>query len=427
MSKKTIRIIEKCRACESKNLIGILSLGDLYVSNFLDKPNDVGTIQAPLELVLCNIKDGGCGLLQLKDTVSAEDMYRQYWYQSGINQSMKNELKNIAENVEKVAALKDGDYVIDIGANDGTMLRSFSNKNLNTVGFEPAENLKVFNQKGTTKIISNFFNFNEWEKEFPGKKAKAITAVGMFYDLDEPNVFLSDLVKCLDEDGLFVIQMMYLPFALEKNAFDGICHEHLEYYSLTSLENLLEKHELEVFDVEIRENVNEGSLRIYIKRQGRGKNLNPSQDANFLLKQLRQKEIDLKLNEVTPYQELAKRIEETKRKVVELISEQVRRGKKVHGYAASTKGNTTLQYYGLGPELIEAIADRNPVKWGKYTAGTNIPVISEEDSRSAKPDYYFILAWHFLPEFLEREKDFFERGGKFIVPMPEFKIIENDL
>lgn len=423
MSDRIYKSINKCRVCDSKNLSNILSLGDLYVSDFFESPDSSGGIQAPLELVLCDINAGGCGLLQLRHTVPCESMYRNYWYRSGINKTMTNELADIAADTEEISNLQADAVVIDIGANDGTLLRAYKTPGLKTVGFEPAENLKEFNKKGTTKIISDFFEHKSWKDEFGDEKAKAITAIGMFYDLDDPNTFVDDITKCLDDEGVFVIQMMYLPSFLERNAFDGICHEHLEYYSLGALENLLQRHELEIFDIKMREHINEGSVRFYIRKTGKGASLSVIDGAASRVDALRQKELELGLDRIDVYNALADRIRDAKEKVVAFIKEEVANGKKVHGYAASTKGNTTLQYYELTPDLIEAIADRNPYKFGKYTSGTLIPVISEEESRASRPDYYFILAWHFLPEFLGRESGFINNGGKFIVPMPEFKVI----
>lgn len=423
MNSTNYRTIDKCRVCGSQNLSSILSLGDLYVSDFLGSPDNSKSIKAPLELVLCNVKDGGCGLLQLRHTVSNEAMYRNYWYRSGINKTMTDELIGIAEKAGSVANLKSNDFVMDIGANDGTLLRGYKIPGLKTVGFEPARNLAQYNKEGTTKIIADFFNQAAWHNEFGEVKAKVITAIGMFYDLDDPNAFVADVVKCLDDEGLLVIQMMYLPSFLERNAFDGICHEHLEYYSLCSLENLLKRHGLEVFDVEMREQINEGSVRFYIRKWHKGSSLRILGGAADRVVALRAKEAGLGLDGKDAYEALVNRILAEKEKVVSFIKREVAKGKKVHGYAASTKGNTTLQFYGLTPDLIEAIADRNPQKYGKYTSGTLIPVISEEDSRAQKPDYYFILAWHFLPEFLNREAKYLKGGGKFIVPMPEFRVI----
>jgi NDP-4-keto-2,6-dideoxyhexose 3-C-methyltransferase len=423
MNGANYRTIEKCRVCGSEHLTSILSLGDLFVSDFLDVPDETAGIKAPLELVLCNEKDGGCGLLQLRHTVSNEAMYRNYWYRSGINKTMTDELNGIAEKAVTIANLKAKDYVIDIGSNDGTLLRGYKLPQLNTVGFEPALNLAIYNKQGTTKIFIDFFDQLTWKKEYGETKAKVITAIGMFYDLDDPSLFVDGITKCLDDEGLFVIQMMYLPYFIERNAFDGICHEHLEYYSLGALENLLKRHGLEVFDIEMREEINEGSVRYYIRKRYKGTTLKILNGAAERLATLRAHEANLGLEDKQVYEALVKRILEAKEITVSFMKQELAKGKRVHGYAASTKGNTTLQFYCLTPALIEAIADRNPNKYGKFTSGTLIPVISEEESRTLKPDYYFILAWHFLPEFISRESEFLKNGGKFIVSMPEFKII----
>lgn len=416
-----------CRACHSQGLINVLTLGNLAVSDFVDNPNSDAGIKAPLELVLCDLKTNGCGLLQLRHTVSNEAMYRNYWYRSGINQTMINELEDISRSAANIAVLQTGDFVIDIGANDGTLLRGYKIHGLNTVGFEPARNLYDYGKIGTTKIINDFFNHAAWVASFGQKKAKVITAIGMFYDLDDPNSFLDDVCKCLDDEGVFIIQMMYMPFALERNAFDGICHEHLEYYTMKSLENLLHRHGLEIFDVQMREEINEGSVRFYISKKVPSAAKLKTTEANIRVSELRASEERMGLQELSTYEDLVQRIESARKSTLDFLKQEKAKGKKIHGYAASTKGNTTLQYYGINSGLVESIADRNPVKWGKYTVSSGIPVISEEDSRAQKPDYYFVLAWHFLPEFIEREKKFLEGGGKFIVPMPEFRVVGEQL
>lgn len=415
--------INCCRSCQSINLLEVLSLGNLAVSNFVENPVTQTGIKAPLDLLICDPVQGGCGLLQLRHTVSSELMYRNYWYRSGINRTMTDELVDIATNAVRVAELKPGDFVIDIGANDGTLLRGYDIQDLKTIGFEPAKNLCDYNVKGTTKIIADFFNHDEWSKAFGEAKAKVITAIGMFYDLDDPNTFLEDIRKCLDESGVFIIQMMYMPLALKKNAFDGICHEHLEYYTMHSLEKLLARHGLEIFDLQTREEINEGSVRFFIRKNNALIGGINDAACKGRVEALRNDEKNLGLEDLTTYKVLANRIQAARQATLEFLKQEKEKGKKIHGYAASTKGNTTLQYYGITTELIEAIADRNQTKWGKFTVATGIPIISEEESRNQKPDYYFILAWHFLPEFFQREQAFLKAGGKFIVSMPEFMVI----
>jgi len=420
MKNEKIKIKKSCRACSRRPLTQILSLGELYVSDFLDPDKEYLAGKAPLDLVLCE----SCGLLQLKHTVSHESLYRNYWYRSGVNKTMAAELQNIAEEAEKIVSLKSGDFVLDIGSNDGTLLRSYTVPGLKLVGFEPARNIvEKHRREGLDKIFVDFFNFPAWQKEFGGKKAKIINAIAMFYDLDDPNTFIADVVKCLDREGLFIIQMAYLPLILKRNAFDGMCHEHLEYYTLLALESLLMRHGLEVFNVEPRD-INEGSFRTYIRRSGGGKSLRIPEGAEERVKQMREAEAALNLMDERVYRDFAKRVDAIRDKVRNFIESEVRSGKKIYVYGASTKGNTLLQYFGLDNHLIVAAAERNPDKWGKRTVGTNIPIISEEEARKAKPDYFLVLPWHFIKEFMEREEEFLKNGGRFIVPLPEFRIVK---
>ena len=421
MNDVKYKTIKNCRICNSDELETIINLGELCLSNFLSKENMNKQLSAPLELVMCK---GDCKLIQLRHTVSAQEMFREYWYLSGINQSMINELQHIVTSIEDLTKLNKDDVVIDIGANDGTLLRHYKNKEIKTVGFEPALNLKKINSKGTSKIISDFFTFENWKNNFPNKNAKVITAIGMFYDLDDPNKFVEDIEKTLDDNGLLIIQMMYLPLFIERNAFDGICHEHLEYYSLFTLEYLLSKFNLKIVGLEIREKINEGSARFYIVKNNFLNQIKIKKEFKKNLELYKEKENKLKLYKIDIYKKMMLNINDAKDKTMSFLKLERKKGKIIHGYAASTKGNTTLQYYGISKEIIEAISDSNSEKWGKYTSGTNIPVISEEESRARKPDYYFVLAWHFIEGFIKREDDFLKNGGKFLVSMPFFQLID---
>ncbi len=421
MANEILGIIEhdSCRVCGKKNLESILYLGDQYVVNFVDS-TDQKTNKVPLYLDLCNKKNGGCGLLQLRHTVPGDLLYKNFWYKSGVNQTMRNALMDISSKAEKIVNLNAKELVIDIGANDGTLLRSYMSNGLRLVGFEPAKNLIKDAEIGTTKIINDFFNFESFKKEFHNEKAKIITSIAMFYDLENPNEFVEDILRILHEDGIWVIQMNYLATMLENNAFDNIVHEHLQYYSLNSLKFLLDKHNLEVFDVELNE-INGGSIRTYIKHKNCKK-----YSISKKVKETLDYEIKNSLDENKPYHDFAKRISNQKDKTIQFIKKEVERGKKVYIYGASTRGNTLLQYYGLDEKLIQAAADRNPIKWGKKIVGTEISIISEEQAREEKPDYFLILPWYFIDEFIEREKNYLKNGGKFIVPLPEFSIIDSD-
>jgi NDP-4-keto-2,6-dideoxyhexose 3-C-methyltransferase len=412
-----------CRSCGSASLTLVLSLGEQFVSTFVDQATDGReTPKAPLELVLCDPSSGGCSLLQLRHTVPSDLMFRQYWYRSGINKSMTLALQDIASGVERVVQLSKGDVVVDIGCNDGTLLRSYKTPALKLVGFEPATNLIPFAEQGTTKIINDYFNLQAYRAHFPDTKAKVITSIAMFYDLEDPNAFVQHVAECLDDNGVWVIQMSYLPSMLAQNAFDNLCHEHLEYYSMTSLRNLLARHSFEIFDVELND-VNGGSFRAYVKFSGSTVVSPP--DSEKRLAHVERIEADMKLDETAVYANFGARVKSLCERLYSFVKDERDKGRRTYVYGASTKGNTLLQFSGLDHRLIVAAAERNPDKWGKRTVGTLIPIISEEQARAERPDYFLVLPWHFLNEFLEREKAFLKSGGKFIVPLPEFKIIDS--
>jgi hypothetical protein len=407
-----------CRVCGSTKLIPILSLGNQFVTNFVDEPEG-DYPKGPLELVLCNVNDGGCGLLQLKHTMERDSMYRKYWYKSGISTTMVKALADVTRAVEKSVCLGQGDIVIDIGANDGTLLRQYKTPGLVRVGFEPS-NLWKLAVEGNTKIIHDYFNHASFSKEFGERKAKAITSIAMFYDLENPNTFVQDVKKCLDKNGIWIIQMNYLGSMIENNTFDNISHEHLEYYSLMSLSNLLENHDLEAFDVELND-VNGGSFRIYVKKKG-AEVKTPKGSPERLQKQ-KNYEAKMGFNDLKIYKIFARRIEKNKAKLLSFLNRQMENGKKVFIYGASTRGLVVLQYYGIDKKLISAAADMNSDKWGKYIVGTGIPIMSVEEYRQKKPDYLLVLPYHFLGEIMAQEEEFLERGGKMIVAIPDFTVL----
>jgi SAM-dependent methyltransferase len=411
-----------CRVCEGR-LELVFSLGEQYVSNFVSLEQRDGP-RAPLDLVLCI----SCGLLQLKHTVPAEDMYKKYWYRSGTNQTMRNALADIANRAESLIHLQEGDSVIDIGCNDGTLLSSYKTKGIYRIGFDPAENLAVFSRKVADKVLTGFFEAEPFlnEPELGGKRPKIVTSIAMFYDLEDPNKFVSDIKKVMDPNGVWVMQMSYLPLMLKQHDFGNVCHEHLEYYSLTSLEYLLNLHDFELADAVLND-VNGGSIRAYIRnREADERAFGDAayrQQAAGRLACLRDRESKLELRKPRVYREFGMWVERIKQDVSSFVLEQTKRGKKICVYGASTKGNTMLQYFGLDHRLIACASERNPEKWGKVTVGTRIPIVSEADARSAKPDCFLVLPWHFLDEFCEREKDYLLGGGRFLVPLPHFTLI----
>ena len=411
-----------CRVCES-SFEPVLSLGDQYVSNFIS-PGELDGIKTPLELVLCR----RCRLLQLRHTAPAELMYQNYWYRSGTNETMRNALADIAMQSELLIHLKQDDSVLDIGCNDGTLLAAYKKEHVYKIGFDPAENLAIHSRKVADSLNVGYFEAESYfrDPELAGHRPKIVTSIAMFYDLEDPNRFVQDVKTVMHPDGLWVVQMSYLPLMLKTNEIGNICHEHLEYYSLQSFEYLLGRHDFEVVDADLND-INGGSIRAYI----RNRSADPTAFADDTFREmaaervraLREKENRMGLDDIRAYKEFAIWADRIKQDVTSFIRDQVGLGKKVYIYGASTKGNTLLQYYGLNNELITAAAERNPDKWGKRTIGTHIPIVSEEEARAARPDFFLVLPWHFIEEFQSREKDYLLSGGRFIVPMPHFTLI----
>src|SRR5712692_9020025 len=412
MANVATTAITKCRVCGSSRLDTVLFLGDQFVSDFVT--SDGNSPRGPLELVRCK----NCGLIQLRHTFSRERLYRHYWYKSGISATMRSALGDLVAKACQIAKPNPNDLVLDIGCNDGTLLRSYRIRELLLVGFEPAENLVPEARKGTSWIFNDFFTAKTFKQKFGEKKARIVTSVAMFYDLEDPNRFVADVVKILAPDGVWVVQQNYLASMLEHNGFDNVGHEHLEYYTLETMSKLLERHGLEVFDAE-RNDVNGGSFRTLIARKGK-----------FAIRksvaEMRRHETHLALNRHSTYEKFATDIEMIRSQVRNFVAGEVGRGKTVYVYGASNRGNTILQYCGLDHTLIGKAADANPEKWGRKTVGTSIEIVSKEEARNDRPDYFLILPHHFLDEIRQDEKEYLESGGKFIVPLPEFRIFAVD-
>lgn len=397
-----------CRIAKDP-LIEVFDLGALPISCF-PLPNDPQPELHPVTLALSKKS----GLVQLKHTVDPDEMYSQYWYMSGVNSSMKLALKSIVDQAIKRTKfpLEKNDIVVDIASNDGTLLSAYPDY-LFRVGIDPAKNIKPQN---CNLHINTYFSANAFTAHLKDKKAKIVTSIAMFYDLEDPIKFASDVCSILDENGLWIIELSYLPTMIEQNSFDTICAEHLEYYSLTSMEYILNSAQMEVEDVELND-VNGGSFRLYIRHKGKAK-------VTAAVLAMKEKEKKINLTRPSIYYDFAARIEHNKKEIINFLKEQKKLGKKVLGYGASTKGNTILAYYGIGPDLVSHVADRNPIKWGRQTV-TRIPIISEEDCRAMNPDYLLAFPYHFMQEFLTRETEFLKRGGKFISPIPKLTIIDN--
>ena len=369
---------------------------------------------APLRLVQCE----NCGLVQLAHNFDSDDLFREtYGYRSGINESMVSHLREIAANVMYWANFKPGDIMLDIGSNDGTSLCFYRQvRDIRKIGIDPTiANFKSYYEPGI-ETLGDFFTAKSFASIVGNAKAKAITSISMLYDLPDPNSFVADIVATLAPDGLWVFEQSYLPLMVERGSFDTICHEHLEYYGMHQINVLLKRHNLRAFDVRVND-VNGGSFQIWACH-AKGPFATNGAAIDVLL---RKERLEGYLGP-QPLRALRESTETARQKTLAFLQKCVSSGQLVHGYGASTKGNTLLQHFEITPRLLPAIADRNADKHGARTPGTLIPIISEEELRSARPDFYFVLPWHFRNGFIAREQAFLERGGKFVFPLPNFEI-----
>lgn len=328
---------------------------------------------------------------------------------------MREALEDITAKSYQLAKPGPGEIVIDTGCNDGTLLRTYPKSSLKLVGFEPAENLVEDARRDTYWIFNDFFKSDVFRDKFASEKAKIITSIAMFYDLEDPNTFVHDVAECLSPDGVWVVQQNYLASMLQKNGFDNIGHEHLEYYSLSTMEKLLTKHGLDIFDVETND-VNGGSFRIYACHHERY----PIRQS---VRELRRTEEQLQLNAGEVYRAFAANIRKIKSNLSQLVRNEARSGKTVYVYGASNRGNTILQYCGLDYRSIKKAADANSEKWGRRTVGTKIPIVSKEEARKDRPDFFLVLPHHFLEEIRREESEYLREGGKLIVPLPEVRVV----
>jgi hypothetical protein len=403
-----------CRICGHDQLTPLYNFGDQYISNFVAPGHAYDGEKCPLELVYCP----ECTLVQNPHTAPQELLYSgHYWYRSGVTATMRTALADVVRDAMSQVDLQPMDVVLDIGSNDGTLL-GFYPDNLCRVGVEPAKNLASEPQEKVDVLINDFWSADAYYDKIMLTQAKVITACGMFYDLEDPNQFIEDVSLVLHPEGVFVAQLMCLKNMINCNDIGNMAHEHLEFYTLHSLAVLLRRHNLMIYDVTTNA-VNGESYRISIRHASYPTGRSPEAGARV---------VDAFINEVDilkDFDDFITRMEANRDEVQDIINEANEDGKMVCVYGASTKGNFLLQWYGIDYDDVLYAAERSPEKWGKVTAGTDIKIYSEAIVRQQRPDYMLVLPYAFISEFLEREKDeaWRKAGGKFIVPLPELRIL----
>jgi hypothetical protein len=406
--------ITKCRSCASSSIQVVLEIGDQALSGVFRSNNVKDILSGPLTLISCD----SCNLVQLANSYPLEDMYNVgYGYKSGLTLYMRQHLKDIIKFASGIVTPSTNDTILDIGSNDGTLLNSYDDKTLKLIGIDPvaAKYLDLYPKNSV--VVTDFFTKENYFS-VSNIKSKIVTSVSMFYDLEDPVKFVKSISDVLHEEGVWVFEQSYLPAMLRYNSYDTICHEHIEYYSLAAIQNILDKANLTIIDASQNE-VNGGSIRLAAahKKSRLSSIISPE------LTWLKSQEINHDIFSHTAFLNFDNNIIRHKNDLVNLLTLLNDSGKKVLGYGASTKGNVILQFCGIGPDLLPFIGDITPLKDGTYTPGSLIPIISMEKAKSMMPDYFLVLPWAFRNDILLREKELLSSGTKFIFPLPYVEII----
>ena len=404
--------IKNCRNCKNTELFDLFSLGKISFTGRFPNTIRQNVPKAYLNVLMCK----KCKLVQLDRNFDLNYLYgKSYGYRTGINKTMTDHVKKIVRKCSALVKLKSKQYVLDIGSNDATLLNFYAN-DIFKVGVDPLVNkYKKFYKKINYKI-SNFFKIKDIEKIKIKKKFKIISALSVFYDLRDPNKFIKEIKKILDDKGVFVLEHVDLYYIIKNNIFDTICHEHLVFYSSKIIIEMMKNNDLKVFNHEYNE-INGGSSRYYICHSKA--NFKVSKNIKKVLLRENLQGIGLKKT----YKLFFTKILNEKIKLIKLIKKIKNEEQDIHGYGASTKGNVLLQFYNINNKVVNYIADRNPLKWNSFTPGTRIKIISESQSRKIKPHFYLVLPWHFKNEILIREKNIRKKGTKFIFPLPKVRVV----
>ena len=404
--------IKNCRNCKNTELFDLFSLGKISFTGRFPNTIRQNVPKAYLNVLMCK----KCKLVQLDRNFDLNYLYgKSYGYRTGINKTMTDHVRKIVRKCSALIKLKSKQYVLDIGSNDATLLNFYAN-DIIKVGVDPLVNkYKKFYKKINYKI-SNFFKIKDIEKIKIKKKFKIISALSVFYDLRDPNKFIKEIKKILDDKGVFVLEHVDLYYIIKNNIFDTICHEHLIFYSSKIIIEMMKNNGLKVFNHEYNE-INGGSSRYYICHSKA--NFKVSKNIKKVLLRENLQGIELKKT----YKLFFTKILNEKIKLIKLIKKIKNEEQDIHGYGASTKGNVLLQFYNINNKVVNYIADRNPLKWNSFTPGTRIKIISESQSRKIKPHFYLVLPWHFKNEILIREKNIRKKGTKFIFPLPKVRVV----
>ena len=403
-----------CILCQSANIEEFLNLGETALANQFLRADEINGNEAkyPLRVGFCH----DCGHVQLTEAVPPGEMFDNYLYISSASDTLKKHLWDLSDLVARRYGLGSQDLVIDIGCNDGTLLKGLQRHGVRLLGVDPAQNLASFTDgSGIERCTKLFTAATAKDIVAQWGPASVITATNTFPHVQRLGDFLEGLETALKPGGVFVIEMHYLLDMIEQVAFDTIYHEHVSYWALGPMKRLFEAHGMTVVDAE-RVPLHHGQLRVHVQRQGEG-TVQPAVD------KILANEKATGLAQFSTYKRFAERAKKIKRDLHETLRNLAQRGERVAGYGAPAKGNTLLGFLDIGPELLPYIVDKSPLKQGLYTPGSHIPVVRPERLLADQPDYVLLLAWNFVDEIVEQQAEYQKRGGKFMVPVPEVRVL----
>ena len=408
------RAIDACRVSGTSDLMTVVDLGSQALTGVFPSDPATAVTSGPLQLAWCPTS----GLLQLRHSFEPSEMYGEnYGYRSGINRSMSEHLAAKIRALEALVRLRPGDTVLDIGSNDATSLKAYATPGIRRVGIDPTIVKFASYYPDDFVQVPTFFSADAY-RDTGEAKPRVITSIAMFYDLDDPIAFARDIADTLAPDGVWHFEQSYMPTMLRSNAYDTICHEHLEYYSLQVVADIVAAAGMEIVDVGLN-SINGGSFAVTAAHRENTAVPRDEVVVNWLIEQERLMGLDTP----RPFREFEERVYRHRNDLRRLVTSLVESGKTVYGYGASTKGNVLLQFCDFTPDIIPMIAEVNEEKFGCFTPGTRIPITSEQEVHAMNPDYLLVLPWHFRDGILARETAFRERGGKFIFPLPEIEIV----
>lgn len=409
----TSAAISHCRMSGSRHLVPVLDLGEQALTGVFPRQPDAPITRGPLRLLWCP----DSGLVQLSHSFDLGEMYGEnYGYRSSLNRSMVDHLTQKVRELERSVGLVAGDTVLDIGSNDATSLKAYTTGSIRRIGIDPSGGKFAAHYTDGIELVPDFFSARAF-RATGARAARIVTSIAMFYDLEDPVAFAREVESVLAPGGVWHFEQSYLPSMLRMVSYDTVCHEHLEYYSLGVVLRILEAAGLVATDVKMN-GINGGSFAVTAMRRGEA-----PRGGSAVVAWLLEQEERMGLGTPRPYREFEERVFRHRADLRRLLDALRADGKRVLGYGASTKGNVLLQFCGIGPDLVSCIAEVNSDKFGAFTPGTGIPIVSEAEARAMQPDYFLVLPWHFREGIVKREAEFLARGGRLIFPFPEIEIV----